>query len=382
MKKRKNTSSRDRQVKTGFKRFTRKWALLFLTVVIIFSAALICSSLLPKDKLIKVFTVEAVLVLLIFPTLYFYAFKKSRKIMCLIISMLIMVLCGLGIYYTASTMNFISSITGAKGADSVNVTKESFNVLITGIDTEGPIDEKSRSDVNMIATVNPVSKQILLTSLPRDYYVCIDGKPGHEDKLTHSGLYGAMCTAETVESFMDIDINYYVKVNYSTVISLVDALGGIDVDSDYDFYFTPDTSYHFNKGPNHLNGDSTLKFARERHSFPDGDLQRNRDQQKVLKAIIEKLTSNRRMVTKYSGLLNSLDGKIEMNLSRKEINSLIRMQLVEMPKWKIEQQSITGDLDMKPCMSMGGAIASVVIKDEKSIDKAVLNIEKMENVEN
>ena len=379
-KENKNQNKNGKRRKTGFKRFTRKWAVIFLTIVIVFSAMLVYSSLFPKEKLFKIFAAEGVLTLILFPTLYFYPFKNSRKIISLFISFIMIIFCVGGIYYVGSTMNFISSITGQKGADRVNVTRQSFNVLITGMDTEGSIDEKSRSDVNMIATVNPISKEILLTSIPRDYYVLIEGKPGQEDKLTHSGLYGVQCTEETVEALTGIEINYYLKVNYSTLITLVDSLGGIDVDSDYDFYFTPDKSYHFKKGINHLNGDEALKFARERYSFVDGDLQRNRDQQKVLMGIIDKLTSNRKILFKYTSILNSLDDKIEMNMNKSEINALVRMQLVEMPRWKIKQQAITGEISpiTKPCMSMGGEYASVVLKDQDSINEAVDNIKKLE----
>ena len=156
----------------------------------------------------------------------------------------------------------------------IDVTKKPFNVYISGIDTYGEISSVSRSDVNMVVTVNPETKQILLTSIPRDYYVKLHDKTGYNDKLTHAGLYGVDTSLKTIEDLLNIEINYYVKVNFSSVIDIVEALGGVEVYSDYSF--TSIDGYNYTKGYNKVNGEEALSFARERKSFNAGDRQTNK----------------------------------------------------------------------------------------------------------
>ena len=165
-------------------------------------------------------------------------------------------------------------------AKKVKVTKESFNIFISGIDTYGKISSVSRSDVNMVVTVNPKTKQILMTSIPRDYYVTLHGVKGYKDKLTHASLLGIENSVMTVEDLLDIDINYYIKVNFSSVINVVDSLGGVDVYSEYDF--TSIDGYHYSKGYNKVNGEEALSFVRERKAFASGDNQRIKKQNKSL----------------------------------------------------------------------------------------------------
>ena len=183
----------------------------------------------------------------------------------------------------------------------VDITKKKFNVYIAGGDAFGSI--QNDTDVNMIATVDPVNNKILLTSIPRDYYVNLPsfGENAY-DKLTHAGYYGIEESVKSVEKLLDIDINYYVKVNFSTVVGIIDAIGGVDVESDYAFTTHNDEEtryYKFKKGMNHLNGEEALAFARERMSFADGDVQRVKDQQKVISAIINKVSSSTSLITKY-----------------------------------------------------------------------------------
>lgn len=258
-------------------------------------------------------------------------------------------------------------------ARHVKVTKQSFNVYITGIDTYGSIDVASRSDANIIATVNPQTRVILLTSIPRDYYVPLHSY-GEYDKLTHSGIYGADETVATAEDFMDIDINYYVKVDFTTLVDLIDAIDGITVNSDYEFV-TSDGLYYFAEGENEMDGRSALAFARERDAFESGDFQRNIDQQKVLAAIIDKVTSSSTLLSHYTDILGAVDGSIEMNMPARDIKSLVRMQTADMSGWKIEHQSMTGDVDSAPCYSLGGQWASVVLMDDNSVAEARANIE-------
>ena len=149
--------------------------------------------------------------------------------------------------------------------------EEPFNVYISGIDVSGPVATNSRSDVNIIMTVNPNTKKILLTTTPRDYYVQIPDISGEQrDKLTHAGIYGVDASMKTLEQLYGIDISYYARVNFSSLVKIVDTLGGVDVDSDFEF---DAQGYHFQKGMNHLDGDQALAFSRERYSFEDGDNQ-------------------------------------------------------------------------------------------------------------
>lgn len=221
---------------------------------------------------------------------------------------------------------------------NVNVTKEPFVVYISGIDTYGGVSTVSRSDVNMIVTVNPKTKQILMTSIPRDYYVTLANK-GKKDKLTHSGLGGIENTVKTVENFMGIDINYYGRVNFTSVIKIVDALGGINIDSTVAFTGYDGTS--FKKGTNHINGKQALEFSRERHAFGGGDNERVHNQQVVMAGMIKKMISPA-IITNYSSVLNSINGSFETNMESGDITGLLQMQINDMASWTIIQKQLTG----------------------------------------
>lgn len=253
----------------------------------------------------------------------------------------------------------------------VDVTEEPFNILVSGLDTTGDISMVSRSDVNMIVTVNPKTNQILMTSIPRDYYVTLASK-GAQDKLTHSGIYGISETVATVEKFTGIDINYYVKVNYSTLTKLVDAIGGIDIDSPLSFYtHNLNPNYYFQEGYNHLDGAQALAYCRERYSFNEGDLQRNKNQQMVLAAIIEKATQSETILSQYTSILNGIKDNIETDMERNSMTSLIKMQISDMPSWDIQQQSITGEYAQGQYCYALGTNADVVLVDEASVAQAV-----------
>ena len=261
---------------------------------------------------------------------------------------------------------------------AVDVTKEPFNVYISGIDVEGDISTVSRTDVNMIATVNPVTHEVLLTSIPRDYYVTLPTK-GAQDKLTHSGLYGIQETIGAVEDIMGIDINYYVRVNYTTVVKLVDAIGGIEVNSPYDFTTSGMQSlngHHFVKGINHLDGRAALAFCRERHSFLNGDMQRNENQQLVMEGILKKAVSSTTILTSYTSILDAVRGNMETNMSTDEMSSLIKMQLDGMPGWDIQKQAIKGTNGWGQCYALGFS-ASIVNQDPEENARAVDRIIKV-----
>lgn len=249
----------------------------------------------------------------------------------------------------------------------LNVTKEPFSIYISGIDTFGEISSVSRSDVNMIATVNPETKQILLTSIPRDYYVQLHGKSGYRDKLTHAGLYGTDMSIQTLEDLLDIEINYYVKVNFSSMINIVNAIDGVKVYSEYDF--TSIDQYHYTKGYNEVNGEEALSFARERKAFATGDRQRIKNQQALLRAIFEKCTS-KAIITKYSKLLDSLNGSFVTNMKMSRLTSLIKMQLSKNYSWNIVTNSLAGTDSSNYTYSAPSQKAYVMEPIESSVEYA------------
>ena len=258
-----------------------------------------------------------------------------------------------------------SAATVGSANSNYTINKGVFNVYISGIDTSGTISNVSRSDANIIATVNTNTHEILLTSIPRDYYVTLHSK-GAKDKLTHSGIYGINETVTTVEDLLDIDINYYVRVNFTTVIKLVDTLGGIQVYSDYDFSAQ---GYHFSKGYNTLNGAEALAFSRERHSFASGDNQRVKNQQAVIEAIIDKVISPD-LLTKYTSILDSLEGSFQTNIEQDEISNLVKDQLSNMKSWTVKSNALTGTGSYGPTYSMGSTRLYIMLPNESSVAEA------------
>ncbi|MBQ9318785.1 MAG: LCP family protein [Bacilli bacterium] len=262
---------------------------------------------------------------------------------------------------------FKIKIKSQNEAKDVDVISEPFNIYLTGIDTYGDISSVSRSDVNIIMTVNPKTKQILLTSIPRDYYVELHGKKGSKDKLTHAGIYGTDMSITTIEDLLGIEINYYFKVNFSSFIDIINAIGGIEVISDYSF--TSIDGIKYTEGKNKLNGEEALSFARERKAFAEGDRQRGANQQAVIEAVINKL-SNKSILTKYDSLLNSIDGKFETNMGSKKITSLIKMQLNDMASWNVISIALDGSNGKGITYSGGNQELYVMIPDWNTVDEA------------
>ena len=260
-------------------------------------------------------------------------------------------------------------------AKRVDVTKDPFNVYISGIDTSGSIGTVARSDVNMIMTVNPETKQILLTSIPRDMYLPLHTY-GANDKLTHSGIYGIQETTSTVEDWLGIDINYYLRVNFTTLTDVVDAIDGIDVESTYSFSSSV-SSYSYSAGMNHLDGEAALYFARERKSLPGGDNERIKNQQRVLTAIIDKMTSSTVILTKYTQLLEAVGDKMQTSLEESDISAIVKAQIKDMGSWEIISNSISGNGTMAETYSMAGRKLSVVIPDEESVIEAQKQISQI-----
>lgn len=263
----------------------------------------------------------------------------------------------------------------AKIGSKVNVTKEPFNVYISGIDTYGPIATKSRSDVNMIATVNPVTKQILLTSIPRDYYIAQTCQNNQKDKLTHTGIFGVECTVESMQQFTGITMNYYARVNFSSLETIVDAIGGIDIYNEVSFTSGVDGTY-MEAGNVHLNGNAALKFARERYAYADGDKQRGRNQMIVISGIISKATSPA-IITGYSGIMNAIGDSFQTNMESNEMTSLIKKQIDEGGSWNIVQQSVDGSGENGVWSPANQTYSYMMHPDMDSVNQALVKIQKV-----
>lgn len=236
-------------------------------------------------------------------------------------------------------------------ANSAKVTKEPFIVFISGTDKKGPISTFALSDVNMIAAINPITKQVLLISVPRDYFVDIVGMDGvsGKDKLTHSAKGGINCTIDTVENLMGVEFNYYAKLNFTSFLNVIDALGGITVDvpkydvigRDDGVFTTKLDKYTIKPGINEFDSKHALSFVRERKAFVDGDAIRGKNQMLMIKAIIKKCCSPA-IVTKLDGVLESLSGSFETNMEASDIKSLINMQIDDMASWDVQSYRMDG----------------------------------------
>ena len=227
----------------------------------------------------------------------------------------------------------------------IDVTTDPFIVYLSGIDTRsGKLPTKSLSDVNLLLAINPKTHQILMVNTPRDYYVPIHGV-GQKDKLTHAGIIGGYKTSmATLEDLYGIELKYYVRVNFNSVVRLVDAIDGITLynDQKYSFKCWTDQSCVFKPGDNNVKGKCALAFARERHAYKDGDNHRGRNQEQVISKIIEKVTSSKTLLTKSNDLLNAISGTFQTNLSTEEITSLVKEQLDTMKGWSIDTYNVTG----------------------------------------
>jgi len=260
----------------------------------------------------------------------------------------------------------------------VNVKKAPFNIYISGIDTYGSIESVSRSDVNIVASINPSTHQILLTTIPRDYYVELSDTDGEKDKLTHAGIYGIDSSIKTIENLLDIDINYYVKVNFSSVENIVDALNGVDVYSEYSFIGYEGTQ--FNEGYNAVNGFQALDFVRTRKTVPGGDRTRGQNQQALIHAILNKAIK-KEIITKYANILNSIEGTFETNMTTDEMTSIIKQQLKEMQKWNITSISLEGYDGYGYTYSYPWQELYVMMPDEDSIEEAKQKIKAVQSGE-
>lgn len=251
-----------------------------------------------------------------------------------------------------------------------DITSKPFNILISGSDTRGGFDKNGRSDVIMVATINPKTSTILLTSVPRDFYVttacdaadgCIQGAL---DKITHTGIHGTNTTKRTVEQLLGVEINYTFKVGFDTVTDLVDALGGVDVYVEPGYAVSTST-FSVHEGVNHLNGHDALEYARERYAYTEGDRQRTKNQQQVLMGIVNEATKPS-VITKYASIMDAMANTFSTTMSNEEISDLIKHQINNNPKWKMEQYMVDGTGDTLMCAELGDA-ASVMVPDQSTV---------------
>ena len=259
-----------------------------------------------------------------------------------------------------------------KKSSSFDITNNPFAVYISGSDSRGKLSDTARSDVNIVAVVNPKTNKILLVSIPRDYYVQLHGTTGVKDKLTHAGIYGVDMSKNTISDLLDTNIDYYLKVGFDTVTDLVDVIGGIDVYSDQvlNLKGRNNKKCDFYIGTNSVDGACALAFARERKSYTSGDRHRGENQQEIITAIIEKISSNPSILVKYKDILKALDSSFETNMSYEDITTLIKEELTSLTKWEVESISLDGTGSSEPTYSMGSQKLYVMIPDETTVNNA------------
>lgn len=265
--------------------------------------------------------------------------------------------------------------TSENSGNDAAVTDEVYTIYISGIDTRGDMTASSLSDVNILLTLNTRTKQILMVSTPRDYYVPLSISNGAKDKLTHAGIYGVNVCMDTLEMLYGIDINYYFRLNFGGFIKIIDALGGITINSDYEFDSKNVSGYHFNKGENYVNGEQALAFCRERYSFSEGDRQRGRNQMAVIQGVVDKITSPD-LLKNYLSVMDSLEGCFETNVPYDIIASLVRDQLDEGGSWQVLSYSVDGTGDNQKPYSMSQT-AYVMVPDMTTVDKAKSLMQKV-----
>ena len=275
------------------------------------------------------------------------------------------------------TGNIFNQLFNDNMVEEEEVVNNSFAMYISGIDSRSGLIAKSRSDVNILAVVNPDTRQVLLVSTPRDFYVPLPISNGVPDKLTHAGIYGVDVSIGTLEMLYGIDIDYYFRVNFSGFEKIVDALGGITVNSEKSF--TSQDGYSYQKGANKLNGAKALSFARERKAFASGDRQRGTNQMAVIKAVIEKAVSPA-ILKNYKSLMESVSGSFETSMPYDKIAELVRNQLEDGGDWNIVSMSVDGTGDSKRPYSLSTR-AYVMIPNQETVDAAIAKIQQVINGE-
>lgn len=342
------------------------------TLIVIYALIqLTASGLVPTMYIVGVGLLAAALLTLSF----FLAIKafKGRKIIYMrfisvVLAVVVALVTGIGLYLFHTSTSTLDSLFKSEGSVKLD-TSESFNVYISGIDTFGEIQTESRSDVNIVATVNPRTNKILLTTVPRDAYVKIAlGGNDEYDKLTHAGNYGVESSMKTLANLLDVEIDAYVRINFTSFIESIDKLGGVTIDNPTEF-----TSYgeHFPAGNIQLDGKRALVYSRERKSLQGGDIDRGKNQQRVIQGVIDKVSSIRTLKG-YNAVLEILGESIQTNMSNDNVRSLINKQLAELRGWSTESYSVTGkgQTGGLPSYAMPGAELYMYVLDESSVKEA------------
>ena len=350
-----------------------------LLVAMAFMVMMLLVDALPKKAALIIMIVLVALIVASLLLLRNRGKLPTKRRMGTVLACVTILIFGAGTYYLGTAFSMLNRISSSKIANSgADITNEPTNIYITGNDLWGDNeDDYKRSDMNMIVTINPTTRKILMTSIPRDSYVALH-KNGQMDKLTHTGMYGVDETLNTVTDWLGYDFDYYLSVNFSAVVSVIDAMGGITVESPKDFE-SAIADYSYVKGENTLTGMEALYFARERKAFTEeGDEQRVKNQQAVMTAMINKLTSSKTLLANYSDLLDAMGDNLETNLSTQDMSALVKMQLEDMAGWEITQQEITGSGAMRTVASLSSANEySVQIPDSSSVAAAIDGIDKV-----
>ena len=301
--------------------------------------------------------------------------RSRRSIGPRIFSALLCAVMAVGCVWAQQGLAALDNVTSGllSGAAAQAITREPFVIYLSGVDTRGELTENARSDVNILAAVNPVTKRVVLVNTPRDYYVDLAGTQS-KDKLTHAGLYGVETSMQTLGQLYGIEVGHYIRINFAGFMSVVDALGGVDVYSDQAFtsvgspgYYDPTT---FVEGWNHLDGKAALAFARERHAFASGDIQRGINQMKVIDAMLNKVKSPALLMS-FSKLMDAAADCFVTSLSSDQISALVRMQLSDFAAWEIESCTVTGsNSSSTKCYSAPGQKLYVMKPDEASVREA------------
>ena len=300
---------------------------------------------------------------------------RTGAVVARVLSVMLCAALAVGCVWAQQGLTTLNNVTSGllTGAEANKITKEPFVVYLSGVDNRGELTENARSDVNILAVVNPVTKQAALINTPRDYYVDLAGTES-KDKLTHAGLYGVETSMATLGNLFGVDVDHYIRINFAGFISIIDAIGGVDVYSDQAFtsvgspgYYDPTT---FAEGWNHLDGKSALAFARERHAFKTGDIQRGINQMKVIDAMANKLKSPTLLMS-FSKLMDAAADCFVTSFSQEQISALVRMQLGDLASWDIQSYTVTGSgAKSSKCYSAKGQSLYVMKPDENSVNEA------------
>ncbi|MBR4618657.1 MAG: LCP family protein [Bacilli bacterium] len=276
------------------------------------------------------------------------------------------------------------TISVKKTSSNKKNSEGNFNILVSGIDTYGDINTISRSDVNIVLTINSKNHELVMTSVPRDMQVQLHGTTGLKDKLTHAGIYGIDMSRTTLEDFLETNIDYYIRVNFDSVVQLVDAIGGIDINNDVAFR---GSTRYFNTGAIHLNGKQALEYSRERYKMPYGDWTRGLHQEEVIRAVFSKIATSTELLTNYSEIITSLQSFFQTNIPSDLIKKYVKNQLNDMTSWEVNSYAVGGSgYDYQETYSMPGIKLYVTLPNEEhrlhasKVINSVLNGKKYKDI--